>query len=178
MFKKIFFYVSLLSFLPLTATTPVINRYFPSIPKEPLSLVTGRSAQLSISSSAAHTSKSFAQVSDDRAMHRLDGLLELDGRYDLKGIAHSATSTLPSYTLPFFSETGGHAWLDRNLVFDARSSLSMYAAHVQAQLPLWEHGMIGFHLPFMHVEARQRYHFPADATIHYSPSDRDRKSVV
>ncbi|MGD1997339.1 MAG: hypothetical protein PVJ92_00310 [Candidatus Dependentiae bacterium] len=172
--RSFLLYISCSLILPLAATSPVINRYFPHITKEPFSLVTGRTAQLSVSSSAAHTSKTFAQVSDERAGHRLDGLLEIDGAYDLKAIAYSANATFSNYTLPFFRETGGHAWLDRNLVFDARSSLSMYAAHLQAQLPLWDHVMVGAYIPFMHVEARQRYYFPADGRTRYSPSDRDQ----
>lgn len=158
----------------LNATSPIINRYFPYLEHDANSLVTGRSAQLSVTSSMAHISKTFSQVNDDRALHREDGLLELDGKYDLKAIAYSAATALPNYTLPFFQETGGHAWLDRELVFSARSSVSMYAATIRAQLPLWQHGMCGVSVPLMHIEARQRYDFPANPTTQYSYADGEQ----
>lgn len=144
----------------LLGATPVVNRYLPTHTAPSLVRLLEKKPGIHMSMTAAHAAKASAQVHDEKQLHQFDGLLEIDGQYNLQDLITGGKEATTSFTPPFARETGGDAWANQALLFGAKSSLSMYGMHVGGHVPLGKGFVLGFHAPFWHLEGRQRYIFP------------------
>lgn len=146
--------------LSLLGANPVVNRYLPTHTTPGLARIFEKQPGINMGITAAHAAKASAQVDDEKQLHQFDGLLEIDGRYNLQDLIVGGKETITGYVPPFVRETGGDAWTNQSLLFGAKSSLSMYGVNLGGSLPLGTFFSLGFHAPFWHLEARQRYVFP------------------
>ena len=154
----------LLSFLPfsLVATSPIVSRYFPSL-ELPTSFTLAHIPSrpyCSVTSSAFHASRSSELVDLPREMYKFDGLMEMGGWYDLHEMVAAAKEAVPGFVSPFARETGGSTLAQRQLLFGAQSSLSLYSANIAVVVPVWSGVSVGANVPLWHAEARQKYQFP------------------
>ncbi len=157
----------LLGFLPLSlhATSPVVSRYFPSavVPTASLLERIPTRPTCSLTSSAFHASRSSELIDLPREMYKFDGLLEMQGWYDLHEMVAAAQEAVPGFVSPFVRETGGATLAHRQLLFGAQSSVSLYAVNLALSVPLGRGISVGAGLPLWHAEARQKYQFPVMA---------------
>ncbi len=167
----------------LQGSGPLVNRYIPSFCMTSLDkIISGESRPIiTVSASAGHASRASAlfdqpeerpntqgispstdapKFSPLQETYRFDGLMEMGGWYDLHELVSSAQEANSHFVSPFVRETGGSALATRQLLFGARSSVSLYGLDIAVRLPLRYGFSCGFSLPLWHVEARQRYQFP------------------
>jgi len=146
----------------LSASVPVANRFIPSfeVPIENLANITSTRPLVSLSSRVLHASHASPLTQDQYETYAFDGLMEMDGLYDLHEIVAAAKEATPDFVSPFTSETGGNTLMSRQLLFGARSSVTAYATALNASMPLGKGISAGLSVPLWHVEARQRYDFP------------------
>jgi hypothetical protein len=154
----------------LRGSGPLVNRYIPSFCMMSTDRIMSGDARpvLTATLSAGHASKGSPLFDQSQEMYRFDGLLEMDGWYDLHELVASAKEAVPGFVSPFVRETGGSALAARQLLFGAQSSISLYGLDIAARVPLRHGFACGVSVPLWHVEARQRYQFPvaaADQTI-------------
>jgi hypothetical protein len=108
---------------------------------------------------AAHANQTFSQSDSTDFRYNFGGLLELDGKYRLQGLITAGDETIPGYKKPFTRESGGDAWARDHMYFSARSTLFLMGVHLGIQIP-YKDWLFGAHVPFWHVEARQKYGYP------------------
>lgn len=143
----------------------VVSRYIPSFSTalSQSSQLSGSRPTVSLASIFVQASKSSPLVDDQYEMYKFDGLLEMNGWYDLHEIVAATKEAQPGYVSPFVRETGANTLATRQLLFGAQSSVTGYAVECAAQAALGQYVRVGVSLPLWHVEARQRYAFPVVA---------------
>ena len=157
--------LSFLLIAPCALSASVVSRYLPSFSSSVLQVsdLSSPRPAFTLSSIFVQASKSSPLVDDQYEMYKFDGLLEMNGWYDLHEMVAATKEARPGYVSPFVRETGANSLAARQLLFGAQSSVTGYAVELGAQAPLGEFLRVGFSLPLWHVEARQRYAFPVVA---------------
>jgi len=162
--KKVFLFFCVITQFSFFQS-PVVNRYLAPAFSPFVSETTVSKGALHVSLFASQASKIFTEKQKDRTLYEHNGILELDGPYRLTSLVTAlqkkAEGEGKPYVSPFAREAGGSAWAGRNLVFGAQSSLLLFGANVASEYAVTPHIRCGVDLPFMRVEARERYVFPA-----------------
>jgi|GEM_PF-2363025 len=146
----------------LVASSIVVNRFIPSFVAcagQAVDLPTMRPT-IKATMSIGHASRASALINDPRQLYKFDGIMEMSGWYDLRELIASTQDANPSFVSPMAQETGGVALTNLQLLFGARSSVSLYGTALQLTLPFNKHVRAGIEMPIWHVETRQEYGFP------------------
>lgn len=153
---------------------PVISRTLPFVPT--LSTQSIARSRTSITGKIGFADSAFSQKNFET--EKETGILALDGEYDLrmiiKALEFAAKERGVRFVNPFFTETGGAGWIDRSVLFAARSDITYATIECALEYAYNENTAVRFTAPFFAATVRDSYPLQSERDGVYSlPVNRD-----